>query len=215
MVTKRGYLNYYVDVSGGPGEKTIFGLIGIQNTDLAKVMKDVRKQFPKITSKQCKSARLDPSELESILAFLDKKDVVMRALVFSNSDWNYLKKRYQSFKKHFYSRMFGILYARLLQDCSFKKHLYTTVFCNEDYLSNKELAKKICLEVSRYDGYDFAISHSDHKTYPPLKLADIVAGGVRKLGKAKMNEFSSFKLVNKKIPTVYLIKAFGKYRETS
>lgn len=212
MSPRQGYLNYYVDVSGGPGGKTIFGLVGIKNTDLGRVMKDVFRTFPKLRSKKSKSAKMNETELETIVRFLDSKNVIMRALIFEKSDWNYYKRNYSCMKQHFYSRMYGILYTKLLTNYSYREHFYPVVFCNEDYLSNKELAKNICVELSCYDQYEFSISHSRHKTYAALKLADIVAGAVRKLGKAKMNELSSFRQVGRKIPSIYILKAFGKYK---
>lgn len=211
MQYKRGYLNYYVDVSGGPKEKTIFGCVGIKNTDVGKLVKEFRREFPKSSSKEHKSARLDENELCQIIDFLNSKDVCMTALRFENTDWRYYGKRFSEVKKHFYSRMYGLLYAKVLKERSLQHHIYSIVLCNEDYLSNKELAKNICLEVTRLDGYEFYISHSDNKTYFPLKFADYVAGGLRKLGKARMQEYKHFRLIDKSIPKIYLIKAFGRY----
>ncbi|MBN1896155.1 MAG: hypothetical protein JW789_00320 [Candidatus Aenigmarchaeota archaeon] len=205
-------LHHFIDVSGGPPQKTAFGLFSINRNSMNRVYKDFRKTFPRYVGKRAKASSLDEEELIKIIDFFNSNGIMMRASCVENGDWLFYKRTYEHRKKYFEERIYGMIYCTILKTVSYRDYPYPVIMCKERYLRRPETALDICKEFSNYSGYHFSLSFGDRKVTDELRFADFIAGSAFKINRKKLENFENFHFIDIKLPRIYCLKAFNYHK---
>lgn len=205
------FINYYIDISGVPKQdkrgnyqKVIVACASVNQYTISEIMERMKIEFPEYWNK--KGHKLNDSELETIIGFINKEKIRMITVQFDKPDWEKYKSKYPS-EARIEEKIMSILYYYVLKKKSNKSSIYRAIIDFDTTFGIKE-SVTLLQRTARERGYKFRTSFGYLAINEEIKLPDWIASARRKIDDDTLNKYENFFILKNNLPSYNLNRVF-------
>ena len=202
------YFKFYTDISGVPNkidrntgkiQDVVLAMTSISKRSIKRILSDMEKRFPRYWDK--KGHQLQKKELEIIINYLNRNNVIMLTINFETKDWIKYRTMYPQ-ETHLGEKVMSILYFFILKYLAKPMFMYESV-CDNDTNFGIHQSIVICKRLLNMHGFDFDITLGHRDINPELRLPDWVAQARRKIPLKNFEKYEKFFILKNKLYKPY------------
>jgi len=206
--TLPSYFKFYADISGIPNtvnkktgdiQDVVLAMTSVSKRSIKPLLFDIEKRYPRYWNR--KGHQLESKELEIIVNYLNKNDILMFTINFDKKDWAKYRKLYPN-ETDLGPKVMGILYYFILKYFAKKKFMYEAVCCH-DTMFDVHQSIVLCKRLLRKIDMDFDITVGYRDINPELRLPDWIAQARRKIPIENLERYDNFYILKNRLYKKY------------